>query len=108
MTKILEFPIYVAITSKNFSDVPSTKVKVFAILTEANGLTLRPTPEEQCWSLYQKPNMNAKHCRIEDAVEYCLDLGECTTKETVFVEVELTNNSLVFQNHGFLDLPEVV
>ncbi|KAF2893016.1 hypothetical protein ILUMI_13156, partial [Ignelater luminosus] len=65
-TKILEFPIYVTTTSKNYIDIPSTKVKVFAILTEANGLTLRPTPEEQCCCLYEKPNLNMKQCRKED------------------------------------------
>ncbi|KAB0793236.1 hypothetical protein PPYR_12856 [Photinus pyralis] len=83
-TRILEFPVYVCLSSK----VPPCKMVVTSILTEANGLTI-----------------SCDDMRFGSSV---IDMGVCTTAETVYTTLNLTNNSHVFQVYGFVDLPETI
>lgn len=86
-TRILEFPVYVCLSSKVLRDVPPCKMDVTSILTEANGLTVS--------------------CDDMPFGSSAIDMGVCTTAETVHTTLNLTNNSYVFQVYGFVDVPEV-
>lgn len=90
---VLEFPIYLCVRSKNYLDTPPTKIVAFAVLTESLGVIIRPI----C-----KLNTTCNECN-----DLVMDLGECTTKETVIGKFGVSNESFVVQHFGFLDLPQV-
>lgn len=91
-TSILEFSVHVQVLSKQDADTPIRKLKVFAILTDPNALTLKPLQEEHVTATEGKTILN---------------MGECNTTEIVFTEIELINHSLITQEYGFLNLPGV-
>ncbi|KAJ8964226.1 hypothetical protein NQ314_005055 [Rhamnusium bicolor] len=91
-TSILEFPIHICVPSKSYRDVPPVKLVVFSIVTTQKSLTVTP--------------LNTEFCTYFQDSLLALDLGECTTYETVFTEIEIVNNTLAPQIYGFPDLPE--
>ncbi|KAK5638949.1 hypothetical protein RI129_013244 [Pyrocoelia pectoralis] len=87
-TQILEIPVYLCMSSKALKNMPPRKLIVTSILTEANGLTIS--------------------CNDEYFKNSVINMGECTTAETVYTTISLSNNSRVFQIFGFVDLPESI
>ncbi|KAF5284925.1 hypothetical protein FQA39_LY16880 [Lamprigera yunnana] len=103
-TCILEFPVHIVVTEKH-TNVPPSTITIVAILTEANGLSL--TFCDPSYSTYYCDNCRmSKDCTCDTTAEYVINMGECSTTETVHTEMQLTNNSYVFQVYGFLNLPK--
>ncbi|KAK4878049.1 hypothetical protein RN001_010555 [Aquatica leii] len=94
-TNILEFPVYISI-SKKHSTIPPRKVVVVAVISEPNGLALSSCDMHTYYN---------KFCDVDESNECIIDLGQCTTAETVYTTLKLTNNSNVFQIFGFINLP---
>lgn len=92
-TKILSFPIQIWTVSKGFEDAPPTILYTYAILTEANGLTLMP--------------FDTKFLSVDADGKMVLCLGDCSTRETVYTDIELTNESFGVAQYAFTDLPDV-
>ncbi|CAH1155492.1 unnamed protein product [Phaedon cochleariae] len=88
-TGILEFPIHVCTMSKNYALIPPVRAKIFAVLTEANGIAISAKTTE-----YQRGDI--------------VDLGECSIYETVVTDLVIENRTLSPQIYGFLDLPQSV
>lgn len=92
--RILEFPIQLCPLSKAFRDVPPTKLVAYAILD--NSLDVFVELEEE------------KHIKTTKSDEICLDMGSCSTKESVIGKFKVINETDVPQHYGFLNIPEVI
>lgn len=88
-TCILEFPVYVFVMSKNYSAMPPGKVSVMAILAQPDDVKINAKDKT-----YSQNGM--------------VNLGKCTIYETVYVDIEIKNESQVKQMYGFTNLPECV
>lgn len=91
-TNILDFNLKIEVLDNKFKDVPPTILNSYAILTEANGLILYP--------------VNMEHTR-DFHETFILNIGECSTKESVYADIKLINQSYTIQHYAFLNLPDV-
>lgn len=89
---LLKFPIYVYVSEKTAANVPPIKIELFAALYQPLPLILTPIRKSEGGS--------------NDDLLFTLILGDCTTRETLYGKIAITNESHVIQHYGFLNLPE--
>lgn len=91
---LLKFPVHIHVdTEKNSSIlVPHIKIMLFAALYQPLSLMLKP--------------IRRSRTSISETVSSFI-IGECTTNETVYGKISITNDSDVVQHFGFLNLPQV-
>lgn len=51
--------------------------------------------------------MDFGKCTCDTKGDYMINMGECTTAESVLSIIEITNTSFVNQDYGFINLPQV-
>lgn len=92
-TAIIHFPIKICTLLPKNSQVPATVISVYALLTEADFLILRPGPNQDA--------------DLDQSLIPVINLGQVTTHETITAEIEIENCSASTHEFGFLNLPEV-